>query len=232
MRPVHSIAELESAYERCRSEAMQAFGNGDVYVEKLFPKARHIEVQVIGDGTGEVTHLWERECSLQRNRQKLVEIAPAPGLPAALRDRLIDAALRMARAVKLRSLATFEFLVEQEAKDEFRLRVHRGQSAPAGRAHRHGGSDRDRSRTHAARHRGRSHAGRTWIGRRARAPAAWHRDATARQRGNHVGRWHRSSRGRGAGRLRSARRPRRTRGHLRATGASASIRVSIRCSRR
>jgi acetyl/propionyl-CoA carboxylase alpha subunit len=114
MRQVHSIGELESAYERCRSEAMQAFGNGDVYVERLFPKARHIEVQVIGDGSGEVTHLWERECSLQRNRQKLVEIAPAPGLPAALRERLIDAALRMARAVKLRSLATFEFLVEQE----------------------------------------------------------------------------------------------------------------------
>jgi len=64
-----------------------------------------------------VTHLWERECSLQRNRQKLVEIAPAPGLPAALRDPLIDAALRMARAVKLRSLATFEFLVGQEAKE-------------------------------------------------------------------------------------------------------------------
>ena len=117
MRRVDGIAELDSAYERCRSEAMQAFGNGDVYVEKVFPKARHIEVQVIGDGTGEVTHLWERECSLQRNRQKLVEIAPAPGLPAALRDSLIDAALRMARAVKLRSLATFEFLVAQEAKE-------------------------------------------------------------------------------------------------------------------
>ncbi len=117
MRPVRSAAELQPAYERCRSEAMQAFGNGDAYVEKLYPKARHIEVQVIGDGTGEVTHLWERECSLQRNRQKLIEIAPAPGLPAALRDRLIDAALSMARAVKLRSLATFEFLVEQDAGD-------------------------------------------------------------------------------------------------------------------
>lgn len=116
MRPVRDLAELESAYERCRSEALQAFARGDVYVEQLFQKARHIEVQVIGDGTGEVTHLWERECSLQRNRQKLVEIAPAPGLPAALRDRLLDAALRMARAVRLRSLATFEFLVEQEAR--------------------------------------------------------------------------------------------------------------------
>ena len=117
MRPVSSAAELESAYERCRSEATQTFGNGDVYVEILFPRARHIEIQVIGDGSGAVTHLWERECSLQRNRQKLVEIAPAPGLSAALRDRLIDASLRMAREVKLLSLATFEFLVEQEATE-------------------------------------------------------------------------------------------------------------------
>jgi len=93
MRQVPAIAELNSAYERCRSEALQAFGNGDIYVEKLFSRVRHIEVQVIGDGSGEVTHLWERECSLQRNRQKLVEMAPAPGLSAALRDRLTVAAM-------------------------------------------------------------------------------------------------------------------------------------------
>ncbi len=114
LRPVHSVLELESAYHRCSSEAMQAFGNRDVYVEQLVHRARHIEVQVVGDGTGAVTHLWERECSLQRNRQKLVEIAPAPGLPDALRERLFQAALQMARAVKLRSLATFEFLVNQD----------------------------------------------------------------------------------------------------------------------
>ena len=113
MRQVLGMPELEAAYERCRSEALQAFGNADVYVEQLLPRARHIEVQVVGDGTGEVAHLWERECSLQRSRQKLVEIAPAPGLSAALRERLIGAALRMARTVKLRSLATFEFLVDQ-----------------------------------------------------------------------------------------------------------------------
>jgi acetyl/propionyl-CoA carboxylase alpha subunit/acetyl-CoA carboxylase carboxyltransferase component len=121
MRPVTKLSELKSAFERCRSEAMQAFGNGDVYVEQLFPKARHIEVQVVGDGSGEVVHLWERECSLQRNRQKLIEIAPAPGLSPALRGHLLDAALRMASAVKLRSLATFEFLVEQDAADQSRF---------------------------------------------------------------------------------------------------------------
>jgi acetyl/propionyl-CoA carboxylase alpha subunit len=118
MRPVRELSELESAYERCRSEALQAFGNGDVYVEKLFPKARHIEIQVIGDGSGAVTHLWERECSLQRQRQKLVEIAPAPDLSTSLRDRLLDAALRMARMVRLRNIATFEFLVAHEGKDD------------------------------------------------------------------------------------------------------------------
>jgi acetyl/propionyl-CoA carboxylase alpha subunit/acetyl-CoA carboxylase carboxyltransferase component len=115
MRAVHSAAELEPAYERCRSEALQAFGNGAVYVERLLSRARHVEVQVLGDQAGEITHLWERECSLQRNRQKLVEVAPAPHLPSALRDRLIDASLRMARAARVSSLVTFEFLVEQPA---------------------------------------------------------------------------------------------------------------------
>lgn len=114
MRAVRDAAELASAFERCQSEARQAFGNGDVYVEKLLPRARHIEVQTLGDGSGDVSHLWERECSLQRSRQKLVEVAPAPGLPVDMRDRLIDASLRMARAVKLRSLATFEFLVADD----------------------------------------------------------------------------------------------------------------------
>ena len=118
MRPVLNEEDLEAAYERCCSEAMQAFGNGDVYVEQLFRKARHIEVQVLGDGSGEVVHLWERECSMQRNRQKLIEVAPAPGLSAALREQLIDAARRMAMAAKLRNLATFEFLVEAKAADQ------------------------------------------------------------------------------------------------------------------
>ncbi|MBM3393618.1 MAG: carbamoyl-phosphate synthase large subunit, partial [Betaproteobacteria bacterium] len=115
MRPARTPNELPAAFERCASEARQAFGNGDLYVEAMYPRARHIEVQVIGDGSGAVTHLWERECSLQRNRQKLVEIAPAPRLAGPLRDALIEAALSMARAVKLRSLATFEFLVASES---------------------------------------------------------------------------------------------------------------------
>ncbi|MBL8348983.1 MAG: carbamoyl-phosphate synthase large subunit [Burkholderiaceae bacterium] len=112
MRPVFSLDELEAAWSLCRSEAQQAFGVADVYVERLIPHARHLEVQIVGDGSGAASHLWERECSLQRQRQKLVELAPAPGLATALRQRLLDAALAMARAVQYRGLGTFEFLVD------------------------------------------------------------------------------------------------------------------------
>lgn len=112
MRPVTDPALLSETMERCSSEALQSFGNGEVYVEKLFPKARHIEVQVLGDGTGAVTHLWERECSLQRERQKILEIAPAPFLRPAVRDRLLEAAVRLAAADKYKGAGTFEFLVD------------------------------------------------------------------------------------------------------------------------
>jgi acetyl/propionyl-CoA carboxylase alpha subunit len=116
MRPVTSADQLTEAMERCRSEALASFGNGDVYVERLFPRARHIEVQIIGDGTGAVTHLWERECSLQRERQKILEIAPAPFLDAAVRDQLLQAATTLAASAKYLSAGTFEFLVDASAK--------------------------------------------------------------------------------------------------------------------
>ncbi len=112
MRPVTDAQQLAATMERCRSEAASAFGNGDVYVERLFPRARHIEVQIIGDGSGAVAHLWERECSLQRERQKILEIAPAPSLRPAIRDRLLDAATRLAAASKYLNAGTFEFLVD------------------------------------------------------------------------------------------------------------------------
>ncbi len=112
MRPVTDAAQLPAAFERCRAEALSAFGNGDVYVERLFVHPRHVEVQVLGDGTGAVAHLWERECSLQRERQKIVEIAPAPFLRTAVRDRLLAAAVKLASAAKYRGAGTFEFLVD------------------------------------------------------------------------------------------------------------------------
>ncbi|HLJ88603.1 MAG TPA: carboxyl transferase domain-containing protein [Candidatus Angelobacter sp.] len=111
MRVVHQLSEIDEALARCRSEAQAAFGNGDVYVEELLPRARHIEVQIAGDVSGNVVHLWERECSVQRRHQKIVEIAPAPFLPGALRHRLIDSALKLAREVRYNNLGTFEFLI-------------------------------------------------------------------------------------------------------------------------
>jgi acetyl/propionyl-CoA carboxylase alpha subunit len=115
MRLVRERAELDEAFERARSEALASFGNGDLYVERFLTAARHIEVQIAGDGAGNVTHFFERECTLQRRNQKLVEIAPAPWLPQALRDRLIASALELARATAFRNLGTFEFLVGAEA---------------------------------------------------------------------------------------------------------------------
>ncbi|MCC7120330.1 MAG: carbamoyl-phosphate synthase large subunit [Gammaproteobacteria bacterium] len=107
--------DVAAALTRCADEARAAFGDGTLYVERFVAAARHIEVQVLGDGRGSVTHLWERDCSLQRRHQKLVEIAPAPALTEALRTRLLDHACRMARAVDYRGLGTFEFLVDATA---------------------------------------------------------------------------------------------------------------------
>src|SRR5258705_1342999 len=111
MRAVHSVENVDEAYKRCQSEARSAFANGDVYVEQLMPCARHIEVQIVGDHAGGVSHLWERECSIQRRNQKIVEVAPSPGLALALRARLTAAAMRMAKEVRYDNLGPFEFLV-------------------------------------------------------------------------------------------------------------------------
>ncbi|RTL31703.1 MAG: carbamoyl-phosphate synthase large subunit [Burkholderiales bacterium] len=112
MRIVDQADDIMPSFERCQSEALAAFGRGDVYVEQLVRRARHIEVQVLGDGSGAVSHAWERDCTVQRNHQKLVEIAPAPDLDPALRQHLLDAAVTLAQAVKLRGLCTFEFLLD------------------------------------------------------------------------------------------------------------------------
>lgn len=111
MRAVLDAQDLPEAHARCMSEAKAAFGIEGVYVERLMLNARHIEVQVIGDGKA-VASLGERECTLQRRFQKLVEIAPSPSLPEALRAQVTQAALRMAKAVGYRGLGTFEFLVD------------------------------------------------------------------------------------------------------------------------
>ena len=111
MRTVTHQSELDEAYARASSEAASAFGNGELYVERLIADARHVEVQIVGDGSGNITHLFERECTLQRRHQKLVEVAPAPQLSEATREHLYAAAMRLANAAGFRNLGTFEFLL-------------------------------------------------------------------------------------------------------------------------
>ncbi len=115
MRVVQNVDDIDAAFARCRSEAEQAFGDGRLYVEQFLATARHIEVQVLGDADGSIIHLGERECSPQRQHQKLVEIAPCPSLPAALRDQITGDAVRLARAARYRNAGTFEFLVTAAA---------------------------------------------------------------------------------------------------------------------
>ena len=112
LRKVENPKELAQAWERCASEAELAFGNGSVYAEQLLRNARHIEIQILGDSQGSVVALGDRECSLQRRNQKLVEIAPSPSIDDGLRHQLCEASLKLARHVKLQSLTTFEFLVD------------------------------------------------------------------------------------------------------------------------
>ncbi len=112
IRLAKSAVEFEQMYEAARKEAMAAFGNDTVYLEQLVQSARHIEVQIMGDGKGNYLCLGERECSIQRRRQKLIEEAPAPGLSDRQRKKLYEDALKLARALEYRSLGTVEFLMD------------------------------------------------------------------------------------------------------------------------
>ncbi len=106
--------EMVQMMEAARQEAQAAFGNDTIYLEPLVQNARHIEVQILGDGNGQVLYLGERECSIQRRRQKLIEEAPAPGLSLSMRHHLYDAALKLAEALNYRSLGTVEFLLDPQ----------------------------------------------------------------------------------------------------------------------
>ncbi|MFO0688101.1 MAG: pyruvate carboxylase [Myxococcota bacterium] len=111
MRVVRTEAEFVENFDAARREAGSAFGNDEVFIEKLIERPKHIEVQILADGHGNVVHLFERDCSIQRRHQKVLELAPAPNLPSKLRDELCDAAVRFARGVGYRNAGTVEFLV-------------------------------------------------------------------------------------------------------------------------
>ncbi|KAJ2314394.1 pyruvate carboxylase [Coemansia sp. RSA 2705] len=112
MRVVRSAEELDSAFERARSEALSAFGDGTVFIERFLDRPKHIEVQLLGDGSGSVIHLYERDCSVQRRHQKVIEIAPAPALDVAVRDAILADAVKIAEHVNYRNAGTAEFLVD------------------------------------------------------------------------------------------------------------------------
>lgn len=114
MRLVSDARELPNAYEAASSEAQRSFSNGEVYIEKFIAQPRHIEVQVIGDEHGNVVHLGERECSVQRRHQKVIEESPSPIVDTAMRERMGETAVRVAKAAGYTNAGTVEFLVDAQ----------------------------------------------------------------------------------------------------------------------
>ncbi|MBK0866736.1 acetyl-CoA carboxylase biotin carboxylase subunit [Saccharopolyspora sp. HNM0986] len=114
IRPVSSAEELADVLPAAQAEARSAFGDGTSYLERALARPRHVEVQVLADDHGNVVHLFERDCSVQRRRQKLLEEAPAPGLHERTRELMTDAAVRLARHVGYRNAGTVEFLVDED----------------------------------------------------------------------------------------------------------------------
>lgn len=114
MRVVRDEQELQQAFLMAQREALAAFGNGELYVEKYLPSIRHIEVQIIADSKGDVIHLGERDCSVQRRHQKLIEESPSPISTEKFRKRIGELAVRAAKAMKYRNVGTVEFIVDQE----------------------------------------------------------------------------------------------------------------------
>ncbi|MCJ1477961.1 pyruvate carboxylase [Lambiella insularis] len=119
MRVVRKQEDLKDSFDRATSEAKSAFGNGTVFVERFLDKPKHIEVQLLGDNHGNVSHLYERDCSVQRRHQKVVELAPAKDLPRDTRDNILNDAVKLAKSVNYRNAGTAEFLVDQQNRHYF-----------------------------------------------------------------------------------------------------------------
>src|SRR5262249_49422349 len=124
MRVAAAADVLDEALDQARREAASAFGIADVFLEKYIQRARHIEVQLLGDQHGNLVHLSERDCSLQRRHQKIVEIAPSLSLDPSLRRMIHDAALRLGRAVRLDNAGTVEFLVNADTHEFYFIEVN------------------------------------------------------------------------------------------------------------
>ena len=124
MRVLQEESQLTDRLEEARSEALASFGDASVFLEKYLPRARHLEVQILADHYGDVLHLWERDCSVQRRHQKVVEVAPAANLPPEIRERLCEAAVRIARAASYRNAGTVEFLLDADTNNLYFIEVN------------------------------------------------------------------------------------------------------------
>jgi len=124
MRPIHSEDELEEKVLEGRREAEAAFGNGEGYLEKMITRARHVEVQILGDKHGEIYHLFERDCSVQRRNQKVVERAPAPYLTDAQREEICDLGRKICQHVNYECAGTVEFLMDMETGNFYFIEVN------------------------------------------------------------------------------------------------------------
>ncbi|KAI9477979.1 MAG: pyruvate carboxylase [Benjaminiella poitrasii] len=119
MRVVREPESFEDSFNRAKSEALSAFGDGTVFIERFLDKPRHIEVQLLADRAGNVVHLFERDCSVQRRHQKVVEIAPAKNLDSKVREAILNDAIKIAKAVKYKNAGTAEFLVDNQNRHYF-----------------------------------------------------------------------------------------------------------------
>ncbi len=124
MRVVQAADDFATAFEAAQRESQSAFGSSEVFLEKFIRRARHIEVQLLGDKHGNLVHLFERDCSVQRRHQKVVEIAPAPALDASLRQQICDAALAIGRQVQYENAGTVEFLVDVDSGEFYFIEVN------------------------------------------------------------------------------------------------------------
>ena len=124
MRVVHKAGDLDTLLDEAQGEAERAFGNGAVFLEKYIPRAKHIEVQVLGDHHGNAVHLHERDCSVQRRHQKVVEIAPSFGLPDKVRHELCEAAARVAKEIGYNNAGTVEYLLNLDTNEWFFIEMN------------------------------------------------------------------------------------------------------------
>ena len=124
MRVVHDPEQLAARLEEAQGEAKSAFGDASVFLEKYLPRAKHIEVQILGDEHGNLLHLYERDCSVQRRHQKVVEVAPATNLPAQVRNEICDAAVSLTRKANYRNAGTVEFLYDVDSQKWYFIEVN------------------------------------------------------------------------------------------------------------